>query len=199
MGHILQSLSKMYTSLIFLALILVSVSAGNNPCEGITLDNCEVTNDMIVGSHPYHLDVCHLLCTLDDECLFWRHDLTKQETNEECLFLSTDYHQDCDTLAGPVDVDIGACLAVDKDSCFSVIGEKCDYTGERMEDFEFGPGETSSIQDCKEIAKTLEAYGVTHFVFLAATEECHLYASLSSECRAWGGPATAGDDGLGEC
>ena len=85
----------MNTQYIFLSLCFVSVSvvAGKNPCRGVTLDGCDVSDDSRVGAHPYGLDVCQKLCQLDDDCLFWRHDNTSAGTVDECLFINTDYHQ----------------------------------------------------------------------------------------------------------
>merc|ERR1712212_493447 len=140
---------------------------------------------------PCGMDVCQKLCQLDDDCLFWRHDNTSAGTKEECLFISTDYHQDCKTLAGPVSINLEDCVNVDQSSCDAVIPEICNYSGDRLTDFEFGPGETSSIQECQEVASALESYGVKYFVFLQESEECQLYAELVTDCQALGGPAMA--------
>merc|ERR1712215_548955 len=156
MGHLNRTMTTQYI-FPFLCFILAPVLAGN-PCQGITLGGCDVPDDSRVGAHPYGLDVCQKLCQLDDDCLFWRHDNTTAGTKEECLFINTDYHQDCKTLAGPVSINLEDCVNVDQTSCDSVIPEICNYSGNRLTDFEFGPGETSSIQECQQVASALEAY-----------------------------------------
>ena len=83
----------MYCLLLILGLGLASVSAGENPCKDITVGSCTLGEDVIVEGHPYSLDLCHQLCLLNDQCQFWRHDKSEAGTSEECLFLSTDYHQ----------------------------------------------------------------------------------------------------------
>ena len=68
-------------------------TSGGNPCDRVSVGDCTIEVDLILSGHPYHLDGCHLLCKLDDDCSFWRHSEAQQGTNEECLFLKTDYHQ----------------------------------------------------------------------------------------------------------
>merc|ERR1712189_110623 len=73
------------------------------------------------------------------QCLFWRHDSEQAGTEDECLFLKTDYHQDCKSIASPIDGDLTACSNVDQFSCDSILPENCDYTGDRLTDIEPGP------------------------------------------------------------
>merc|ERR1719206_1209591 len=123
------------------------------------------------------------MAQLPMKSLFWLSRRQVQGNN--------DYHQDCKTLAGPSSLNLDNCLNVDQSTCDSLIPEMCMYSGDRLTDFEFGPGETSSIQECQEVASALESYGVKYFVFLQESEECQLYAELVSDCQAIGGPAMA--------
>ena len=136
----------MYCLLLTLGLVLSPVSADENPCKNITVGSCTLGEDVVVEGHPYSLDLCHLLCSLNDKCQFWRHDLSEEGSSDECLFLSTDYHQvlsenvalvtlvpqDCRTVAGPVEGDMLACNQVDKTTCGSIILEDCQYSGTRL-------------------------------------------------------------------
>ena len=136
----------MHCPILLFSLVLVSISAGENPCKNITLGSCTLGEDVIVESHPYSLDLCHHLCLLNPKCQFWRHDLSEEGSSDECLFLSTDYHQvlaenvslvtlvpqDCRTVAGPVEGDLLACNQVDKTTCGSIILEDCKYSGTRL-------------------------------------------------------------------
>merc|ERR1719195_953060 len=142
----------MLLALVFLS--LVSLSSGKNPCKDITIGDCPILDDSVVGKHPYGRDVCHLLCTKDDACLFWRHDRTSEGTKDECIFFSTDYHQDCETVAGPANAHIDQCQNnVNMTSCDAVLLEDCDYSGERLNALEFEPGHTSSIDECQLVAQ----------------------------------------------
>ena len=148
---------------------------------------------MIVGGHPYNQVLCHELCMLDDLCKYWRHDSSSQGTTQECLFLSTDYHHDCASIASPVSGDLTACTTADHDTCDSVIPDDCDYSGTRLATLEPAPGHCSSIAECQEVARILQDnnYGVHYFVFLSETEECQLFYDMRAQCQAVGGPASA--------
>ena len=52
-------------------------------------------------------------------------------------------------------------------------------------------GDVSSIADCQEWGKEVQSLGVNYFYFSGVTEECQMFASMWSLCRAIGGPATA--------
>ena len=64
-----------------------------NPCQGMSIGDCDMDESQIVGRHPFNKELCHKLCKLDDKCLFWRHNSGMAGSVNECLFLSTDYHQ----------------------------------------------------------------------------------------------------------
>jgi len=170
---------------------LLKFAAGGNPCEGMSVGFCDLDESQIVAKHPYNELLCHKLCTLDDQCLFWRHDSEQAGTEEECLFLKTDYHQDCKSIASPIDGDLTACSNVDQSSCDSILPENCDYTGDRLTDIEPGPGHTGSIDECFEYASLLADFGVIYLAYLIETEDCQLFSSWSQTCTATGGPASA--------
>merc|ERR1712083_386512 len=113
----------------------------------------------------------------------------------ECLFLRTDYHQDCKSFAGPTDGNITECKSVSHNTCDSIIPEDCSYTGERLDYLEFGPGEILSIEGCQKLAATLKHSGeeVNFFVFLISSAECRLYRTMGQRCDVRGGPAVAPD------
>merc|ERR1712154_357595 len=66
-------------SIIFMLglLNLMSYTAGQNPCEGISVGFCDFDESQVVARHPYNEVLCHKLCKLDDQCLFWRHNTAK--------------------------------------------------------------------------------------------------------------------------
>merc|ERR1712154_227225 len=154
---------------------LLKFAAGGSPCEGISVGFCDLDESQIVAKHPYNELLCHKLCTLDDQC----------------LFLKTDYHQDCKSIASPIDGDLTACSNVDQFSCDSILPENCDYTGDRLTDIEPGPGHTGSIDECFEYVSLLADFGVIYLAYLIETEDCQLFSSWSQTCTATGGPASA--------
>ena len=64
-----------------------------NPCKGMSVGHCDFDEDQVVSRHRYPVTQCHRLCKLDDRCNFWRHNDAKAGLEDECLFLSTNYHQ----------------------------------------------------------------------------------------------------------
>jgi len=167
-----------------------------NPCQDMTVADCTLRPDNIIGTFPFPVaEICESSCDTADTCMFWR--FFKNDTVTECLHLSTNYHQDCLTFAGPTLGDIVACTEVDLATCSAYIGEECEYSGDRLEDFEPQPGQVASIAACQAWAMPLEGYGVHYFVFDGITEECMLYSTLQADCSVIGGPRDAPP--LAEC
>ena len=191
-----------------------------NPCEGITLSDCVIDAEIIVGSNPFPPSLCQKQCELIDTCTYWRHDGTT------CYYLNSDYHQDCATFSGPVDADILSCLQVDQSTCGAIIEEECVYEGRdgkcaHVEEhfphsyyFSHLGGWSSSDLRCVGMWGVLSGiistwywlhfliwflqnlvdfgFDVTAFVFDAPMEECQVYtSSYSKTCSGLGGPATA--------
>ena len=130
-----------------------------NPCEGITLSDCVIDAEIIVGSNPFPPSLCQKQCELIDTCTYWRHDGTT------CYYLNSDYHQDCATFSGPVDADILSCLQVDQSTCGAIIEEECVYEGRDGKStqcraifyilaisvtLEVGPHQISDVLECEE-------------------------------------------------
>jgi len=179
------------TLFLFSFLAFLTSQTGGNPCEGMSVGDCDVDESQIVARHPYTKDLCHKLCKLDDQCQFWRHDSSNEGKVDACFFLATDYHQDCMSFASPVTGDLEACSDVDYESCDSILPEDCIYSGHRLSDFEPGPGHVGSIEECFEYGRLLQNFGVTHIAYLIETEDCRLYDSWDQECSAIGGPRQA--------
>merc|ERR1719495_2503424 len=179
------------TLLLFSLLAFLTSQTGGNPCEGMSVGDCDMDETQIVARHPYNQELCHKLCKLDDQCQFWRHDNSNEGNVDACFFLATDYHQDCMSFASPVTGDLDACSAVDYESCDSILPEDCIYSGHRLSDFEPGPGHVGSIEECFEYGRLLQDFGVTHIAYLIETEDCRLYDSWDQECSAIGGPRQA--------
>merc|ERR1712223_859211 len=118
-----------------------------NPCQDMTVADCTLRPDNIIGTFPFPVaDICQSSCVTADTCMFWR--FFKNDTVTECLHLSTNYHQDCITFAGPTLGDIVACTEVDLATCSAYIGEECEYSGDRLEDFEPQPGQPARRGRC---------------------------------------------------
>ena len=64
-----------------------------NPCDGMSLGYCHFPQSQVVARHPFDKQLCQRLCKLDDLCMFWRHNEALAGTIEECLFLTSNYHQ----------------------------------------------------------------------------------------------------------
>merc|ERR1711892_860416 len=158
-------------------LLTLQQSAGQNPCQDVKVGDCTLEADNIIGTFPYPAAVCHDLCGPNDLCTFWRH--SKEGTKDECLFLETDYHQDCKSWAGPVAGSISDCHAVDQSTCDAILNEDCTFAeDDRLMDLEQGSGATSSIEECQVVASGLEILGVKFFYFVKETEECQLFSSV---------------------
>ena len=72
--------------------ILLHMALAQNPCQDMTVADCTLREDNIIGSYPYPVaDVCEMNCDTDDTCMFWR--FFKNDTVTECLHLKTNYHQ----------------------------------------------------------------------------------------------------------
>ena len=129
---------------------LAEMLEGENPCDGMSLGYCHFPQSQVVARHPFDKQLCQRTCKLDDLCMFWRHNEALAGTIEECLFLTSNYHQsmivklisfdsacyffckDCDAFASPVDGDIENCRAVNATSCYSILDEDCEYSGQRL-------------------------------------------------------------------
>merc|ERR1719348_1969030 len=160
-----------------------------NPCEGVTVGDCTIDAEIVIGSNPFPAALCQKQCALNDLCTYWRHDGTT------CYYLNSDYHQDCATFSGPVEADVLGCLAVDQTSCNSIIRENCNYTGE-VPELEAGPHQISDVFECQEYCQNLIdfEFDVAAFDFDAPAEECRVYdSSYAASCAGIGAPATAPD------
>jgi len=158
-----------------------------NPCQDVTLSDCNVEADIIVGSNPFPAALCQVQCELNDQCTYWRHDGTT------CYYLNSDYHQDCATVSGPVSADVTGCLAVDQSTCSSIIKEDCTYSGEDAT-LEAGPHQISDVFECQEYCQNLVDFGfdVAYFDFDAPAEECKVFDSTyTAICTGIGAPASA--------
>jgi len=109
----------------------------------------------------------------------------------ECLHLSTNYHQDCITFAGPVDGDINSCLETDLSTCSGYIEEECHYVGDRLVDLEPPVGDITSIGECQEWGDVVSSLGANYFYFSGVTNECKMFSTLKWSCDAVRGPAIA--------
>merc|ERR1712107_231500 len=123
-------------------------SLAQNPCQDMTVADCTLRPDNIIGTFPFPIaEICESSCDTADTCMFWR--FFKNDTVTECLHLGTNYHQDCLTFAGPTLGDIVACTEVDLATCSAYIGEECEYSGDRLEDFEPQPGQLPALQPAR--------------------------------------------------
>merc|ERR1712055_172794 len=183
---------KMAASLLSLTIFVLFHQdiLAQNPCQDMTVADCTLRPDNIIGTFPFPVaEICESSCHTDDTCMFWR--FFKNDTVTECLHLKTNYHQDCISFAGPTLSDIELCQEVDLTTCSAYIGEECEYSGDRLEDYEPPVGGVSSIERCQTWAEPLEPYGAHYFYFDGTTEECMLFATLQADCRVIGGPKTA--------
>ena len=64
-----------------------------NPCEGMTVADCTVTQDVIIKEYPFPTaEICDSQCDTEDVCRFWR--FFKNDTVTECLHsISANYHK----------------------------------------------------------------------------------------------------------
>jgi len=189
MGTVLTNAGMAMLALLLFTLAVVTL--GEDPCKGMTVADCEISEDNIVNRYNFNAAICESQCKRSDHCHFWRVYQNESMQLPECLHLSTNYHQDCTTFAGPVDGDIDACLDTDLSTCSAYIGEECQYVGERLEGLEPPAGDVSSISDCQEWGKEVQSLGAEFFYFSGVTEECQMFASIQSSCSATGGPAAA--------
>merc|ERR1712029_265330 len=129
MGSLPKSV-KMAASLLSLTIFVLfhQEILAQNPCQDMTVADCTLRPDNIIGTFPFPVaEICESSCDTADTCMFWR--FFKNDTVTECLHLSTNYHQDCITFAGPTLGDIVACTEVDLATCSAYIGEECEYSG----------------------------------------------------------------------
>merc|ERR1712106_61111 len=189
MGIVIVTVNMNTFVRLFFWLLTLQQSAGQNPCQDMTVGDCTLDDNLILESHPYPAAICHDQCGPNDLCSFWRYD----EPKNECLFLKTNYHQDCKSFAGPIEGSIEDCLAVDQSTCDAILNEDCTFAEDtRMPELEQGPGSISSITECQELARALEVLGVDFFYFLIETEECRLFGSVPEySCTATGGSPDA--------
>jgi len=191
MGTTVLSNPRMARVALLLFSLVVATLGQQYPCKEMTVADCEISEDNIISRYNFNAAICESQCKRSDHCQFWR--VYQNDTMElpECLHLSTDYHQDCISLAGPVDGDTNSCLNIDFGTCFAYIGEECQYTGYRLDGLEPPSGDVSSISDCQEWGKEVQTLGADYFYFSGVTEECQMFATMQSSCSATGGPATA--------
>ena len=134
----------MLTVLLFPLIAVAALS--ENPCRGMTVANCEISEDNIINRYNFNAAICESQCKRSDHCQFWRVYQNDSMELPECIHLRTNYHQvrciwgqckitliqDCITFAGPIDGDINSCLDTDLTTCSAYIEEECQYTGERL-------------------------------------------------------------------
>merc|ERR1712179_31530 len=195
MGTVLRNPGMAMLALLLFPLAVVTL--GEDPCKKMTVADCEISEDNIINQYDFNAPICESGCKKSDTCNFWRVYQNESMQLPECIHLSTNYHLDCASFAGPVDGDIEACLNTDLSTCSAYIEEECQYVGERLDGLEPPAGDVSSISECQEWAKMVESLGADFFYFSGVTEECQMFASMESSCSAIGGPAVA--PSLEEC
>ena len=102
---------------------LVVVTLGEDPCKGMTVADCEVSEDNIINRYKSHeittfilemrlsymrcflvdnlmftrynfnAAICERQCKKSDHCQFWRVYQNESMQLPECIHLSTNYHQ----------------------------------------------------------------------------------------------------------
>jgi len=186
------NIDKTLSSLFLFSLLHSGIFAlQENPCSQMSVGMCERGEDNVIQTLALPLELCWKTCGRSDICHFWRHDF--KDNKHECQLLMTDYHQDCSSFAGPVTGNIGDCMGVDQTTCDAIIPEHCTFEGDRLPEFELGPGSLSSVEDCYGYAVDLQDFGVKFYAFIAETEDCQLFSKMNSVCTAFGGPATTPD------
>merc|ERR1719430_637082 len=65
----------------------------SNPCEGMTFGDCQIAEENIIDSYPFHAELCQSMCHNSVSCSFWRAFENDTLPQPECLFLRTNYHQ----------------------------------------------------------------------------------------------------------
>ena len=63
--------------------------AEDNPCEEMTVGNCELGGDNVIATYESAPGKCAKQCQLSDNCEFWR----AKWDGTECLLIKTDFHQ----------------------------------------------------------------------------------------------------------
>jgi len=163
---------------------------GEDPCKEMTVADCIISEENIVNRYNFDATICENLCKKSEHCQFWRVYQNDTMQLPECLHLSTNYHQDCITFAGPVEGDINLCLETDLSTCSGYIEEECHYVGDRLADLEPPVGDITSIGECQEWGN-VSSLGANYFYFSGVTNECKMFSTLKWSCDAIRGPAVA--------
>jgi len=186
-------------SLLVLGLLCPQCHGDSNPCQGMTVADCTISDDNIIAKYPFDAEVCYSMCIKSHNCDTWRASTNDNNGEKECILLKTNYHKDCKTLGGPTLGSIEDCMDVDLTTCSALIWEECSYDGNRLNELEPPAGEVLTISECQAWAQLLpSSVNATHFVYLSRNEECRIYSSLSAtSCLTLGGPKSM--PSLNEC
>ena len=76
-----------------LFLPLAVVAQIEDPCQGMTVADCKIGEDIIVEELPVDAAKCEQLCKMLDNYHFWRVYQDDGMDRPECLHLSTNYHK----------------------------------------------------------------------------------------------------------
>merc|ERR1711892_766425 len=142
-----------------------------NPCEGLTLSECNISGRKIVATSSVGAAECQQACSL----------------------LNSDYWLDCDIISGLLTADVPVCLgsvAVDPSSCNSIIQETCEYSGEDPL-LEAAPGIINDVVSCEVYCEGMQEFGldVQAFAYNERDHFCKVYNSgYSAACTGVGAP-----------
>ena len=72
---------------------LAGVTLGEDPCKGMTVADCEISEDNIIHRYNFDAGTCERQCKRSDHCQFWRVYQNDSMELPECLHLRTNFHQ----------------------------------------------------------------------------------------------------------
>ena len=76
-----------------LFLPLAVVAQIEDPCQGMTVADCKIGEDIIIEELPVDAAKCEQSCKMLDNCHFWRVYQDDGMERPECLHRKTNYHQ----------------------------------------------------------------------------------------------------------
>jgi len=159
---------KIYQFL-FLNLLAIPRSFGENICQDVTFDECDL-NEGYPTDILYALDkvMCQEICQTFSNCNFFRFDLLASDNN--CQFFEANYRDSCNIVAAPIYRDVNQCLLNTTRTCDKMIDETCKYSGQVIDTST--PGFITDATGCGERCKTQAGRGCLYWKFDKKNEIC---------------------------
>jgi len=171
---------------LFLNLLAIPRSFGENICEDVTFDECNLDEGKPIDiRYTYDEVECQGYCQLSSSCTFFRFDLLAEIDN--CIQFEINYRDSCNIVAAPINRDVNQCLSNATETCDKMIDETCKYNG-LIESST--PGFITGATDCDELCQIQAGRGCLYWEFNKNLEICTTFNSNNKDrkCSIVSGP-----------